>query len=208
MQCTFFSQFSASEGTAVYLKIADLGISRIMSPGGTMGFKGSPGFMAPEILKYVGMEAVTEKVRDIQLPCLPDLVYFTVCQIWSTSLSARSGLLHCLPDQVYFTVFQIWSISLSARYHCLPDPVYFTVCQIWSISLSARSGLFHCLPDLVYFTVRQIWSISLSARSGLFHCPPDLVYFTVGHCVYHSLMYVHVYTCSWSISLLSPSISG
>ena len=27
-----------------------------------MGFKGSPGFMAPEILKYVGMEAVTEKV--------------------------------------------------------------------------------------------------------------------------------------------------
>ena len=28
-----------------------------------MGFKGSPGFMAPEILKYVGLEAVTEKVR-------------------------------------------------------------------------------------------------------------------------------------------------
>jgi serine/threonine protein kinase len=54
-------QFS-SEGGPVYLKIADLGISRIMSPGGTMGFKGSPGFMAPEILKYVGMEAVTEKV--------------------------------------------------------------------------------------------------------------------------------------------------
>ena len=54
-------QFS-SEGAPVYLKIADLGISRIMSPGGTMGFKGSPGFMAPEILKYVGMEAVTEKV--------------------------------------------------------------------------------------------------------------------------------------------------
>ena len=27
-----------------------------------MGFKGSPGFMAPEILKYVGLEACTEKV--------------------------------------------------------------------------------------------------------------------------------------------------
>ena len=27
-----------------------------------MGFKGSPGFMAPEILKYVGMEACTEKI--------------------------------------------------------------------------------------------------------------------------------------------------
>ena len=27
-----------------------------------MGFKGSPGFMAPEILKYVGTEACTEKV--------------------------------------------------------------------------------------------------------------------------------------------------
>ncbi len=46
----------------VYVKIADLGISRRMSPGGVMGFKGSPGFMAPEILKYVGTEACTEKV--------------------------------------------------------------------------------------------------------------------------------------------------
>ena len=88
------------------------------------------------------------------------LVYSTVCQIWSISLYARSGLFHCLPDLVYFTVCQIWSISPSARsglFHCLPDLVYFTVCQIWSISLSARSGLFHCLPDLVYFTVRQIY---------------------------------------------------
>lgn len=46
----------------MYVKIADLGISQIMSPGGVMGFKGSPGFMAPEILKYVGTEACTEKV--------------------------------------------------------------------------------------------------------------------------------------------------
>ena len=48
--------------SSVYIKIADLGISQIMSPGGVMGFKGSPGFMAPEILKYVGTEACTEKV--------------------------------------------------------------------------------------------------------------------------------------------------
>jgi len=46
----------------VYVKIADLGISRRLTPGGVMGFKGSPGFMAPEILKYVGTEACTEKV--------------------------------------------------------------------------------------------------------------------------------------------------
>ena len=32
-----------------------------------MGFKGSPGFMAPEILKYVGMEAVTEKVNNLSI---------------------------------------------------------------------------------------------------------------------------------------------
>ena len=56
------TQCEADENS-VYVKIADLGISRIMSPGGTMGFKGSPGFMAPEILKYMGLEAVTVKVR-------------------------------------------------------------------------------------------------------------------------------------------------
>ena len=48
--------------TEVFIKIADLGISRQLSPGGVKGFKGSPGFMAPEILKYVGLEACTEKV--------------------------------------------------------------------------------------------------------------------------------------------------
>ena len=46
----------------VHVKIADLGISQALSPGGVIGFKGSPGFMAPEILKYVGTEACTEKV--------------------------------------------------------------------------------------------------------------------------------------------------
>ena len=65
-------------------------------------------------------------------------VYFSVCQIftvhqiWSTPLSARSGL----SDLIYSTA-------------CLPDLplvyisdlIYFTVCQIWSTSLSARSAL-------------------------------------------------------------------
>ena len=46
----------------VRVKIADLGISRKNTPGGVVGYKGTPAFMAPEILKYVGMEACTEKV--------------------------------------------------------------------------------------------------------------------------------------------------
>ena len=54
----------------VLVKIADMGISRRLTPGGVMGFKGSPGFMAPEILKYVGTEAVTEKVRTEQCSSL------------------------------------------------------------------------------------------------------------------------------------------
>ncbi len=54
--------YEQPEEGVVYVKIGDLGISRRLSPGGVMGFKGSPGFMAPEILKYVGTEACTEKV--------------------------------------------------------------------------------------------------------------------------------------------------
>ena len=91
MVVTFaLSQCSPEGGTGVYVKIADLGISRIMSPGGTMGFKGSPGFMAPEILKYVGMEAVTEKVSawlSSPLPALDTLVPW---------LSPSAQLLHDL----------------------------------------------------------------------------------------------------------------
>ena len=58
-----YDQHPVGEGP-VYVKIADLGISRRLSPGGVKGFKGSPGFMAPEILKYVGTEACTEKVSE------------------------------------------------------------------------------------------------------------------------------------------------
>ena len=54
--------FTQASEDNVHVKIADMGISRRLGPGGVMGFKGSPGFMAPEILKYVGTEACTEKV--------------------------------------------------------------------------------------------------------------------------------------------------
>ena len=47
----------------VYVKITDLGVSRKITPGGVVGYKGTPAFMAPEILRYVGMEACTEKVN-------------------------------------------------------------------------------------------------------------------------------------------------
>ena len=49
----------------VYIKITDMGISRKLTPGGVIGYKGTPAFMAPEILNYAGKEACTEKV------CIP-----------------------------------------------------------------------------------------------------------------------------------------
>ena len=60
---TLYMLCSQANEDNVHVKIADMGISRRLGPGGVMGFKGSPGFMAPEILKYVGTEACTEKVR-------------------------------------------------------------------------------------------------------------------------------------------------
>lgn len=47
---------------AVFIKIADYGISRVTLPSGTKGFGGTEGFMAPEIMKYNGEEEYTEKV--------------------------------------------------------------------------------------------------------------------------------------------------
>ena len=44
-----------------------MGISQMLSPGGVMGFKGTHGFMAPEILLYKGHEAYTEKVSALSL---------------------------------------------------------------------------------------------------------------------------------------------
>lgn len=44
------------------IKLADYSISRCVLPTGTKGFAGTPGFMAPEILKYNGEESYSEKV--------------------------------------------------------------------------------------------------------------------------------------------------
>ena len=118
-------------------------------------------------------------VEGLSLPLLPLHLHLQLLQSLQL-LFVNSGRVRkfvSLRNLVYFTVCQIWSISLSARsglFHCLSDLVYFTLCQIWSISLSARSGLFRCLPDLVYFTVCQIWSVSLSAMHAL-------AYFTQYH---------------------------
>ena len=45
-----------------YLKLADYSISRCVLPTGTKGFAGTPGFIAPEILKYNGEETYSDKV--------------------------------------------------------------------------------------------------------------------------------------------------
>ncbi|RDD43578.1 Leucine-rich repeat serine/threonine-protein kinase 1 [Trichoplax sp. H2] len=47
---------------SITVKVADYGISRSMLPTGTKGFSGTPGFMAPEIIKYGGEEVYTEKI--------------------------------------------------------------------------------------------------------------------------------------------------
>ena len=44
------------------VKLSDYGISQFASIQGAKGLVGTPGFMAPEILKYHGKEAYNEKV--------------------------------------------------------------------------------------------------------------------------------------------------
>ncbi|XP_048577768.1 leucine-rich repeat serine/threonine-protein kinase 1 isoform X2 [Nematostella vectensis] len=46
----------------VLIKVADYGISRSAALAGIKGLGGTPGFMAPEIEKYVGKECYTDKV--------------------------------------------------------------------------------------------------------------------------------------------------
>ena len=43
-----------NDNNSVFLKLADYSISRCVLPTGTKGFAGTPGFMAPEILKFNG----------------------------------------------------------------------------------------------------------------------------------------------------------
>ena len=46
----------------VLVKLSDYGISQFATTQGAQGLVGTPGFMAPEILKYHGREAYTHKV--------------------------------------------------------------------------------------------------------------------------------------------------
>ena len=46
----------------VHVKLADYGISQFANLNGLLGFAGTPGFIAPEIIKYHGKEVYTNKV--------------------------------------------------------------------------------------------------------------------------------------------------
>ena len=61
----FPNPFSPNQHTHnVLIKVADYGISRAASIAGAKGLGGTLGFMAPEIMKYSGREAYTDKVCD------------------------------------------------------------------------------------------------------------------------------------------------
>ena len=51
-----------SEGGGVLVKLADLGISAFLGPSGFQRVTSTPGYTAPEVLKYLGKEFLTEKV--------------------------------------------------------------------------------------------------------------------------------------------------
>ena len=46
----------------VHVKLADYGVSQFSNINGLLGFAGTPGFIAPEIIKYHGKEIYTNKV--------------------------------------------------------------------------------------------------------------------------------------------------
>ena len=50
------------EGGGVLVKLADLGISAFVGPGGFHRSNTTPTYSAPEVLKYSGKEPLTEKV--------------------------------------------------------------------------------------------------------------------------------------------------
>ena len=52
-----------SQDGGVLVKLADLGISAFVGPGGFHRKPSSPGHTAPEALKYAGKEPLSEKVQ-------------------------------------------------------------------------------------------------------------------------------------------------
>ena len=59
---SLFPSFPLSIPPSSYIKLSDYGISQFASTHGAKGLVGTPGFIAPEILKYHGKEAYSERV--------------------------------------------------------------------------------------------------------------------------------------------------
>ena len=70
------------------VKISDYGISQFVTSQGAKGHVGTPGFMAPEILKYLGKEAYNEKV-DI----------FSYAMVMYEMITLRVPFEHLTPNQ-------------------------------------------------------------------------------------------------------------
>ena len=70
------------------VKISDYGISQFVTSQGAKGHVGTPGFMAPEILKYLGKEAYNEKV-DI----------FSYAMVMYEMITFRVPFEHLTPNQ-------------------------------------------------------------------------------------------------------------
>ena len=102
----------------------------------------------------------------------PDLVYFTISQIWSISLLdqfwsilpwARSGLFHYEPNLVYFTMSQIWLHDTVYAWTC-----HCPICKLDPpfLLLSARRPWDQCLQFLSPFTTKA-WARALQCRSAV-----------------------------------------
>ena len=59
------------DSNSVLVKLADLGISAFLGPNGFQRKMTTPGYVAPEVLKYSGKEHLTEKVSQF---CLCDYI--------------------------------------------------------------------------------------------------------------------------------------
>ena len=56
------SVYDSWRGEGILVKLADLGISAFLGPNGFQRKTATPGYVAPEVLKYSGKELLTEKV--------------------------------------------------------------------------------------------------------------------------------------------------
>ena len=68
------SQSCHDETRGVLVKLTDLGISAFFGPGGFQRSRTTTGYAAPEFLKYLGNEPLSEKVNAITL-----WIYIAMC---------------------------------------------------------------------------------------------------------------------------------